>query len=297
MTSLRNATEERGNETKFASLLLQVQTNKVANKVVFVVEGDSDVTMFNMVLRNEQFFYCTPACGKFEVINSLPILKNRISNNVYGVVDADFDNLVGTSYSNIFMTDKHDAEILMLHSEFMTDFITEHTKTDTLLGINIDETSEQLMNNLMEICHQIGLIKLACKMLNLNVMFKGLNYFTSNSVSANGFNLTINIDNLIDSALSRSPRVNAVYRCMILDKYNELASAGHCMYQTANGHDFCLLLSQVFSQPFSSDKNVNDKAVERYLRSKYTTELFKETKLYQKMIATTGIDIETEKVA
>ncbi|ASJ41393.1 DUF4435 domain-containing protein [Vibrio vulnificus] len=297
MSSLRNTARERSDETKFSALLLQVQTEQVRNKIVFVVEGDSDITLFNMVLRNTDFFYCTPASGKNEVVKAVRKLKTRISNQVYGIVDADFDHLLENTYDDTFLTDVHDAEIMMLHDEFITDFITEHTKTDSLVHMKIDEVGQGLMNDLMSVCNKIGLIKLACRLLDLNVRFKGMNYTSCGAVMVNGFDLSINIEALIDSAIERSPREEQTNSECIINKYNELANAGHCIYQTANGHDFCQLLAQVFKQPFSSDRKVTDKAVEKYLRSKYTSENFAQTNLYERMVGIIKTTAEIEKVA
>nr|WP_102384025.1 DUF4435 domain-containing protein [Vibrio lentus]PMH60634.1 hypothetical protein BCU64_18390 [Vibrio lentus] len=297
MTSLMNAANSRGENTKFASLLLQVQTSSVGDKVVFVVEGDTDITLFNMVLRNDEFFYCTPASGKNEVIAAVTNLKTRISNDVYGVVDADFDHLLDNTYNDIFMTDKHDSEIMMLHNEFMTDFITEYSKTDTLYLMNIDAIGDALLGTLMDACHKIGLVKFTCKTLGLNANFKGMNYASTGSVSINEFDVTVNIDTLIDCVISRSQRVDTSNREDIISKYRELCDVDHCKYQTANGHDFCQLLSKVFSQPFSSDQNVNAKAVERYLRSKYTRDRFEHTSLYTQMISLVTSESEAGQVA
>ncbi|AZL83338.1 DUF4435 domain-containing protein (plasmid) [Aliivibrio salmonicida] len=297
MSSLRNAIRDRPNTVKFANLILQIRTDRVANKVVFIVEGDSDITLFNMVLRNENFFYCTPASGKGEVIEAVDQLKPLISNEIYGIVDADFDRILDNTYTDIFLTDKHDAEIMMLHSEFMTHFITEHTKTSSLVEINIDEAGDVLTSNLMGACNKIGLIKLACTMLGLNAKFKGINYWSKNCVSINGFNLEVNIETLINEVISRSPRVDPDSYSGIFAKYNELVNAEHCFYQTANGHDFCQLLSCIFKQSFSSDRNVTDKVVEKYLRSKYTNEHFKATNLYSQITTVTQGSTESSQVA
>lgn len=297
MSSLRSATRERSDETKFSALLLQIQTEQVSNKIVFVVEGDTDITLFNMVLRDTDFFYCTPASGKAEVIEAVRKLKTRVSNQIYGIVDADFDHLLENTHTDTFLTDVHDAEIMMLHNEFITDFITEHTKTDSLVHMKIDEIGQKLMNDLMDVCNKIGLIKLACRLLDLNVRFKGMNYTSCGAVTVNGFDLSINIEALIDSAIGRSQRAEQTNRVDIINKYNSLSGAGHCIYQTANGHDFCQLLAQVFKQPLSSDRKVTDKAVEKYLRSKYTKEDFAQTNLYEQMIALNETTAENEKVA
>ncbi|MUJ20440.1 DUF4435 domain-containing protein [Aliivibrio fischeri] len=297
MSSLRNATRNRPNTVKFANLILQIRTDRVANKVVFVVEGDSDITLFNMVLRNDNYFYCTPASGKGEVIEAVDKLKHLISNDIYGIVDADFDRILNNTYTDIFLTDKHDAEIMMLHSEFMTDFITEHTNTSSLFEMDIDGTSDALISSLMDACNKIGLVKLACTMLELNAMFKGINYSSKNCVSIDGFNLEVNIETLINEVIDRSPRVEQASYSDIFTKYNELVSAEHCFYQTANGHDFCQLLSCIFKQSFSSDRNVTDKVVEKYLRSKYTNEHFKTTNLYSQITTVTQGSTESSQVA
>ncbi|EJB8409485.1 MULTISPECIES: hypothetical protein [Vibrio harveyi group] len=116
-------------------------------------------------------------------------------------------------------------------------------------------------------------------------------------MTVNGFDLSINIKTLIDSAINRSPREEQTNCVDILRKYNELTAAGHCIYQTANGDDFCQLLAQVFKQPLSSDRNVTGKAVEKYLRSKYTKKNFARTNLYERMVALIETIPEVEDVA
>ncbi|WP_439899181.1 hypothetical protein [Photobacterium leiognathi] len=234
-----------------------------------------------MVLRNDKFYYCTPSSGKGEVITLVDKLNESSGKDIYGIVDADFDHLTGQKYNNIFLTDKHDAEIMMLNDEFMSDFITEHTKTDFLTEMDIDNVSSTLLSDIINVCNLIGLVKFACNILDVNAMFKGLNYISEDIVLIDNFNVTVDIDLLISKVLERSPRADLSEKVNIIKKYDEICEVRHCHYQTANGHDFCLILSKVFCQNFSNDKNIKTKDVERYLRCKYTHEHFKKTELFK----------------
>lgn len=281
MQSLRSSLSSRSQGAKYSSLLLSIRHESIGNRIVIVVEGDTDVTLFNMVLRKNEFYYCTPKSGKGEVIEFVKKLKKEVANKVYGVVDADFDHIIGKTYENTFMTDKHDSEVMMLNLNFMIDFLIEHTVTDKLQQIDINHDALELFNNIMSICNKIGILKLACKMIDLNVMFKGISYKASDSIIINNYDFIFDIDTLVDYVIERSPRVTSDDKEKILAKYYELLSENHCIYQTTNGHDFCQLLAETFKQSFSNDKKLNDKAVEKYLRSKYTLDHFIDTNLYK----------------
>ena len=57
--------------------------------------------------------------GKENIIQALQILQNEGIVKIFGIKDADFDNLDGTSYDNInlFITYYTDMEIQMIESQ------------------------------------------------------------------------------------------------------------------------------------------------------------------------------------
>lgn len=97
-------------------------------KVCVVVEGDDDIGLYGKFLDEKlMYFYATGDC-----VYVLPIIQelSAYSDRIIGIKDADFDHLRGVCYaeSNMFLTDSHDCETMMLQKEAaVADLVYEYT--------------------------------------------------------------------------------------------------------------------------------------------------------------------------
>ncbi|MGL4431186.1 MAG: hypothetical protein ACRCUW_00805 [Plesiomonas shigelloides] len=292
MKSLQQATRDRGDGVIFAQVKQHINTPSLKDKIVILVEGDTDITLFNLVFRHKALHYLTIQSGKPEVIKSVSNVRPVVENPLYGIVDADFDHIMGGRHEGVMLTDKHDSEIMMLNFEFMISFITEYLKTEFLCNCDIESKASHIFNGIMKVCHSIGVFKLVNAKYSLNMNFKGLSHLDA-GVEINNFDVCFNPDLFLAYIVGRSRRFDAGQVDFVLMKYKEELEKEYCSLQVSNGHDFCGILSLLFKQDFSNNKNISQKDVEVYLRSKYAFSMFKETQLHNQLVAV--IENETGK--
>ncbi|CRL59066.1 DUF4435 domain-containing protein [Proteus penneri] len=268
------------------------------NKIVLLVEGDSDRRFFYKIFKcySEQILIESPDSGKPEVINAVNKIRSLEHKNIYGICDTDFDYITGKidNYDRniILFTDFHDLEVTLLTLDIFDDIYTEYTIFDILTPNDANSLKENIFN----ISYDIGLLKLANEKENFNLNFKSLVH--NKYISADGINLTLDIDFLIDDLISKSPRFNnEIYSKMyILEKYSLLKIAGYDKHHICNGHDFCEILSLCYRQDFSKDKNLNRNKIESDLRLTCTDTRFSKSNLYnllKNILSKHNIDVST----
>ena len=98
-----------------------------AGKVCVAVEGDDDIGLYGKFL-NSQLVYFFLTCDCVFIVSILERLP-EYNNQLIGIKDADFDNLRGVNYTlpNLFLTDTHDAETMMLQRSIINDIVFEYT--------------------------------------------------------------------------------------------------------------------------------------------------------------------------
>ena len=108
---------------------VEEEINHPANdgKVCVVVEGEDDISLYGKFLNESlMFFYTTGDC-----IYVVPIIKSlsQYENQLIAIKDADFDHLRGITYSekNLFLTDTHDSETMILKTGNVSDIVYEYT--------------------------------------------------------------------------------------------------------------------------------------------------------------------------
>lgn len=99
-----------------------------AGKVCVAVEGEDDISLYGKFMNDEQvFFFTTGDC-----VYIVPVLAQlpEYSDQLIGIKDADFDHLRGVTYTlpNLFLTDTHDAETMLLQrGQLISDLVYEYT--------------------------------------------------------------------------------------------------------------------------------------------------------------------------
>ncbi len=104
--------ENRSSSISWVQQTLRNHINK--NKVVLVVEGESDKTLFKRFFSQEKVVIL-PLGKCTEVVNVIQTLQ-KYKSKLLGIKDADFDrlNIVDYSFRNLFLTDAHDIEMMIL---------------------------------------------------------------------------------------------------------------------------------------------------------------------------------------
>lgn len=114
MNSIRKALADNEDEA-VARIRLILNTDVTAGKVLMVVEGKSDADLYKRMYSPSKV-EVDSAGGARQVRLVCDKLGKRYGTRFIGIKDADFDVLNGTVYpcSNLFLTDGHDVEIMVL---------------------------------------------------------------------------------------------------------------------------------------------------------------------------------------
>jgi hypothetical protein len=245
-------------------------------KVWIIVEGNDDLKLFRKLIDGSSSNVSIEESygGKTELIK---IVSEFIDKNdrVIGIRDADFIHFDGNNEStnNIFLTDYHDAEMMMISCDnTFRSLLAEFTQNEGL------ELRDKILNSIMFVA--------GTRWINesegLSIRFEGLGF--SNFFKIND-KITLDNSTFIVTLMKRS--INKK-RSVSVDEINKKISNVTDFYNFCNGHDF----QKVFALYVSSKKTgktINEDSVSRSFRLAYSFSDFAKTHLY-KQLQQWGID-------
>lgn len=242
------------------------------NRVLIIVEGNDDKKVYGRLFNKEKVnVYPLGGCCHYEAL--LTTLNPMYYPRFAVIKDADFEHIVGYEYNfpNLFRTDTHDAETMM-----MTDAFYESFKMEFLDG------KDDVLAEMMKVHDEmmpLSWFKLACKEMNKKIKFDSFslyNFYKGDSavdvevcrkvLSKIPENVSIGIptDSDIDG-------IKKKYGFVDKNKLN-------------NGHDLCA----GFAYKYKSLGNKNEikiETLEKVLRTAFTMKQFQQTTLYSDMVA------------
>lgn len=118
-----------------AEIALILRSHFPDNKLLVVVEGASDKKVYSRFYDSSKFdVYCsTKYSGCLDLPDMLRALNAKYLSRLIAIKDADFDHLNGVGYGgipNLFLTDTHDLETMMLTEDFYRQLESELGITD-----------------------------------------------------------------------------------------------------------------------------------------------------------------------
>lgn len=277
----------KSNELK---LLLNHPSYK--DNILLLLEGETDIRLFRSLLRYERITLDS-VDGKLDLINVVESLKSDGYTAVIGICDADFDHILGLDRSReekgIYLTDVHDAEMMMINSSAMQAFIDEYSNHENHPILSA-ETKESAMNAACA----LGLLRLTNVTNRLNLNFKGLNFHSF--IDVDKLSVNVDLNQLAQILIRRSPSLaEGVTEDTLLNAHRDLAEARHQEVQLCCGHDVTNIIAMIYSQRWAAcTGNINAEKVEQALRIGYSFNEFKATNLYRKIataVRALGVDI------
>jgi hypothetical protein len=272
-------------------LLLNHPSHK--NNTLLLLEGETDIRLFRSLLKHERITLDS-VDGKLDLINVVESLKSDGFNTVIGICDADFDHIIGLSHSreekSVYITDVHDAEMMMINSSAMQAFIDEYSNHENhqILSAEVKESA------IIAAC-TLGLLRLANATNRLNLNFKGLNF--KSFINIDKLSVSVDLGQLVQMLIRRSPSLaEGVTEDVLLNEHNRLVGERYQRAQLCCGHDVTNIIAMIYSQRWAAcSSNINSEKVEQALRIGYSFEEFTATDLFQKIrraIESFGLGIE-----
>ncbi|MGK6702376.1 hypothetical protein ACKUZO_019680 [Acinetobacter baumannii] len=98
-------------------------------------------------------------------------LVNSHKGKIISICDADFDHIEDLEHQrnkfDIYLTDYHDSEVMMLKSGSLFSFIDEYSKDEYLLSLK-----SELLNNVFNASKALGILRYINYKYNMKLSFK-----------------------------------------------------------------------------------------------------------------------------
>ena len=244
-----------------------------------IVEGQTaDSRVYKRLVDSEQV-QVTPAHNKDNAIATLKILEEADFAGVVAIIDADFWRLEGLDPTspNLFITDTHDLETMLLESpaldKLLDEFGSAQKITDFAANNNMD-----VRQALLVAARPIGYLRWVSQRGDFSLKFEGIVF----SRFIDHDTLHIDISELIREVKNKSRR-HDLDDNDLRNKIDELTDSKHSAWDICCGHDLVYILSFGLRRILgSNDSNeVEPETLERFLRTGYESAYFLSTRLYQ----------------
>lgn len=252
----------------------QIRMRRSAYSGTFlIVEGRSDKLLYERFINDTQCEFSI-ACSKDNAIDALDILEKDDFAGVLAIVDADFWVLEKSvpNKSNLFITDCHDVEMMLINSPALEKILRELGSEE-----KINNFGKNIRKTLVENCKIIGYLRWVSLKYCLNLKFEDLNF----NKFIDQKTLVVDIDKLIKAVKDHSQKLALVDK-QIKEWLNLLIDEKHDPFQVCCGHDLICILSIGLCKALGSC-NYNEvklEVLERELRLAYEHSYFCSTQLY-----------------
>ncbi|MCI0607424.1 DUF4435 domain-containing protein [bacterium] len=242
-----------------------------------VVEGETDALFYKRLVDTEKCRVIV-AHNRENAIQVLMILEGAKFVGALAIVDADFDVLESRDFasSNIFLTDTHDLETMMLKSPALEKLLLEmgsENKHDEFKK----KSGKEVRETLLEEGLHIGYLRWVSLRHGHALKFEGLNYRAFTDLVT----LTISQSKLIKTIKDHSQKPQLLDH-ELQQQIETIRDETHDKWHVCCGHDLIGLLSVGLHKAFGSrnSKEIETEILERNLRLAYESAWFRDTRLY-----------------
>jgi Protein of unknown function (DUF4435) len=256
------------------ALANRVRQRRTMHKGAFLlVEGSSDARFYKQQIDTD---HCQTVVGQNRdmAIAALKILQKSGAPDVIAIVDKDFDELNGTlpDLPNLFFTDTHDLETLLLQSPALEKLLNEFASEDKLAKFGQDVREVLLISG-----SSIGYLLWVSLQDSMHLKFEGINFLKF----VDDMTLEINEVKLIEEIKNktRKPDINTAE---LQERLGKQKNDSHDPWQVCRGHDLISILAVGLRKAIGSNNSHAATAdiLERSLRLAYEQVYFQKTQLY-----------------
>lgn len=250
------------------SIRLQLRHPSATNKIWIIVEGETDQKLFSKLINGRHVEIEISHGGLNTLLQSVSELLHE-TDHILGIRDADFLHLEekNETAENIFITDFHDAEMMIISSN--------NAYNSVVAEYLIQEKYPYVLrDNILNSIAFIGGIRWInyTEILDLNFKKIGFgNFYDARTVSLDDYKC-------LDDILSRSP--NRKKDISIQEVRLKIEGISDFL-NLCNGHDFQKAFALCVSS--TSKKGVNDVEIGKAFRVAYRFDDFQESKLYRQL--------------
>ncbi len=272
-----------------------ISENRVANEIrmlrgpsfpgtFLIVEGTSDRKAYTHFV---DLGSCriVPAYNKENAIDALKILESYDFAGVLAIVDADFWRLEGKGKEldsqNLFITDTHDLETMILESPALDKLLTEFGSASKIKKLT-QQSGENIRDILLNGGIQIGYLRWISHKEEHSLKFEGIAFGKFIDDETLKLDVAKMITEVKNKSRGRGPNEEDLQKSM-----RELANSNHDPWDVCCGHDLVCILSLGFRKALGSQpqQDVKSELIEKSLRLAYEATHFFVTQLYRSLEA------------
>ena len=258
--SIRVVEEEKGRESSVTRIRQLFQDSSIKNKVIIIVEGPTDVEIYKPLFLQTEVYIHTLSIRFHDYV--LQSLYGDYSTKLISVKDADFCWVNGLTPTapNMFITDAHDLETMMINSGALA---------------NLSAVYPGLLDNLDALALCGVLVDYSyMKWYNYNNHTK-LAFDKLSTINLYETGLLSNCQLLFSEVCNHSPSHIALF-----DDFNSFRISHMCpdIMCITNGHD--LMDCIYFEMQKKKCGNLSKRKVLKTFYSGYSIQLFKTTNLF-----------------
>lgn len=249
------------------------------NGCFLITEGDTDARFFGNVTDTANCEIVN-AHKKDIAVGALAILEKESFQGVLAIVDADFWVLDGNEQNsiNLFLTDTHDLETLILTSPALEKVLAELGSSQKLKRFR-EQTSKDIREVLLDAGRIVGYLRWISARDTLNLKFEDLTF--AKFVDKETMVLD-DVRKAIEVTLNHSQRPDLNIDELANEVFS-LCNGAFDLWQVCCGHDLVEILALGLRKAIGSRKaqEVDAATVERSLRLAYERSYFTNTRLFQ----------------
>ncbi len=251
----------------------------VAKDVFVIVEGNTDIRLYGKFVRRDVSMI--PGHSKSNVLSAMNELSNRGMNEAMGIVDGDFDRILDIEREivDVFHTDTHDLETMIIRSRALDAVLQEYAKEEDVRRLELAR-GKGIRQLLLEAAMPLGALVLISVRGGLGLRFKGCHFekFIDRS-------LHNDLDSMISDVLHNSNFHVTIDQKELRTRLERELKMGHDPWQLVRGHDMVSILLIGLLRSFG-DYNARDLdkgALGGALRLAYSYQMFSRTELHHSM--------------
>lgn len=246
-----------------------------------IVEGEgADLRMYRQFVDTRSC-QIVPAHNKENAIGAIEILENDEFVGALAVVDADFWRLEGREpqSSNIFITETHDLETMILASPALEKLVNEYCSAKKVERLT-QQREKDIRQILLESGQPIGYLRWISQVKGLLLVFEDLRF----SRFVDHRTLAVDISKMIEVVKNKSER-HDLNETDLQDAIRDVADPNHSAWDVCCGHDLVCILSVGLCSALGSNQanDVKPEKIEKILRIAYEFAHFCKTQLYRDM--------------
>lgn len=270
-------------EDETSELILFVSGYRSGKKFMVLVEGIDDVKAYEKVFAKERV-RVHPASGCYKLMELVKKLdEEHLEDYFISIKDADFDHLnhVTYPYPNLFVTDTHDMETMMVDEDVVESVMKENLIYEKVLADKVELKPKEILNEAISKLKCISYIRWYNDKNKCNWNFCTFKIPTMYKEDTSlGYSCCI-------SFLKRYPGNKEVAinteRLQLFEQSQQKVTDDLLLVQ---GHDMCEMICILIQEHgyYRKSAKLNSDKVEAFLRIAYTKDKFRQTKLYSDLM-------------